>query len=463
MAISVRANAVANSAGAAAASLTITKPTGTVQGDVMVATISINNGSTPTITPPTGWTLIVRTNNTTVLGQANYIRVAGASEGANYQWTNTSEFISGVIVSYVGVDNTAPLAGFSALGITTASTSQTYTAATQQAETVYAVLCGSSRNTTGTTTVSTASSGSMTDGDTCTTATDFIESYVLDQHATYSFIPGPLSVAPGATTLSRSCTGITCIVLLRPAVPTGVLAPVFTAAILQRANSGTAVVPSVQTFYPNEVIYAFVIGTGGGTVTVSISGGSLTWTKQYSHQDSVLTQGYLWVFTAIPSSPLAASTITASSAAGDDMTMLIYTFLGANTTAPIGATGNSETNTGAASKAITTTVNNSWVWAMYYDTTADTVPTAGTGQTNVWNGKDTNELAALNYSRQTATTSSSGTSVIMNMTAPTADATSLSVIELLPFTASPIGKDTGNLNNSLGANITQGLNRAASF
>ena len=101
----------ASSAGAASGTLTINKPTGTVQDDVMIASIGVRP-NTATITPPSGWTLVRRINNTnaTASSLAVYSRVAGASEPASYAWTfDTSAGSAGGIQTFSGVDTTNPI------------------------------------------------------------------------------------------------------------------------------------------------------------------------------------------------------------------------------------------------------------------------------------------------------------------------------------------------------------------
>lgn len=95
-----------------AASLTITKPAGTVAGDVMIAAVTATPSSIP-ITPPTGWTLIQsqqQTANTSSVVSAFY-RVAGASEPSSYTWILASGHAGAVggILSYSGVDTAVPL------------------------------------------------------------------------------------------------------------------------------------------------------------------------------------------------------------------------------------------------------------------------------------------------------------------------------------------------------------------
>ncbi|HLG04977.1 MAG TPA: autotransporter-associated beta strand repeat-containing protein, partial [Gemmatimonadales bacterium] len=92
-----------------ATSLVISKPSGTVEGDVMIAAVAVRP-NTATITAPSGWTLIRRTNNTnaTANSQATYRKVAGSSEPSSYTWTLGSSPTGGAggIMTFYGV-NTA--------------------------------------------------------------------------------------------------------------------------------------------------------------------------------------------------------------------------------------------------------------------------------------------------------------------------------------------------------------------
>ena len=88
-------------------SLTINKPTGVVQGDVMFVNIAQtgNNTTDPSLS---GWTLIDSTSlaGTTARYGAVFYKVAGASEGASYTFTLGSGVSSAVgdIVAFSGVN-----------------------------------------------------------------------------------------------------------------------------------------------------------------------------------------------------------------------------------------------------------------------------------------------------------------------------------------------------------------------
>src|SRR5712692_8619745 len=50
--------------------VTVSMPTGILAGDLLIAQIAVRGGSTTTITPPAGWSLILRTNSGGSIAQA---------------------------------------------------------------------------------------------------------------------------------------------------------------------------------------------------------------------------------------------------------------------------------------------------------------------------------------------------------------------------------------------------------
>lgn len=86
---------------------TINKPTGTADGDVMVATL-VYGGTTTTCTPPAGWTETKRTTFGTRV-MVTYQKVA-SSEGASYTFTlSTAADGAHAISSFRGCDTTTPV------------------------------------------------------------------------------------------------------------------------------------------------------------------------------------------------------------------------------------------------------------------------------------------------------------------------------------------------------------------
>jgi hypothetical protein len=91
--------------------LTIAKPAGTVEHDVMIASITARP-STVTLTAPAGWTLVRRVDN--AAGSTNtlaiYSKVAGAAEPGQYHWQiSASTGAAGGIQSFANVDTVNPI------------------------------------------------------------------------------------------------------------------------------------------------------------------------------------------------------------------------------------------------------------------------------------------------------------------------------------------------------------------
>lgn len=92
----------------AVASLTISKPSGVVDGDLMVAFIGCT-GSAVTITPPAGWTAIRNDTDTSTINERSFWKIA-SSEGASYDFTfSASTNCLGSIHRITGHDATTPI------------------------------------------------------------------------------------------------------------------------------------------------------------------------------------------------------------------------------------------------------------------------------------------------------------------------------------------------------------------
>jgi len=92
-------------------SITIDQPAGTIQDDVMIASVAVTP-STTTITPPSGWTLVRRTDNgsATTNSLAVYRKAAGASEPTAYTWTlGGATAAAGGIQTFMDVDTANPI------------------------------------------------------------------------------------------------------------------------------------------------------------------------------------------------------------------------------------------------------------------------------------------------------------------------------------------------------------------
>lgn len=88
--------------------MTIAKPAGTVDGDLLVAAITIDN--TNAVTAPAGWTLIADTLfSSSTKHVSTYYKVA-SSEGASWTWTFASTICTGWVGAYSACAPASPLA-----------------------------------------------------------------------------------------------------------------------------------------------------------------------------------------------------------------------------------------------------------------------------------------------------------------------------------------------------------------
>jgi len=94
-------------------SITIQRPSATVAGDVLVASVSARVSGTTSIGAPSGWNLVRRDSGTSGYGnltQAVYYKVAGALEPASYAWAlGSSTSATGGILDAKGVDRVTPI------------------------------------------------------------------------------------------------------------------------------------------------------------------------------------------------------------------------------------------------------------------------------------------------------------------------------------------------------------------
>ena len=94
---------------ATTASLVLSKPSGTVAEDLLIAQILVDDGSDTSISPPDGWTLVRRDNEGNTLGQGLYYRIADGTEGVSFTWTiSPANGAVGAIVRFSGVDTSTP-------------------------------------------------------------------------------------------------------------------------------------------------------------------------------------------------------------------------------------------------------------------------------------------------------------------------------------------------------------------
>jgi prepilin-type N-terminal cleavage/methylation domain-containing protein len=121
----------------AAGTLTLTKPSDVVLGDLLLTHLVLS-GTTGSLTPPAGWTsLDSQTSSQGKLRSLVFWRLATASEPASYGWGSTTAGI-GSIAAFRGVDQTKPIDV--ALGSTSPSNSSSQDAPSVNATTATGAL-----------------------------------------------------------------------------------------------------------------------------------------------------------------------------------------------------------------------------------------------------------------------------------------------------------------------------------
>lgn len=106
-------NAITANSGTAVTTASLTVPSGTAAGDVLVAAITVDLN--PGLTAPAGWTALVNgqsINSSSSSGARAYAyyKAVGASDPATYNWTLSSAAKwGGGITAYRGVNNSTPL------------------------------------------------------------------------------------------------------------------------------------------------------------------------------------------------------------------------------------------------------------------------------------------------------------------------------------------------------------------
>jgi len=208
-----------------------------------------------------------------------------------------------------------------------------------------------------------------------------------------------------------------------------------------RSTSATTIAATaVTTTAANELLLAFVSAdnVSGTTSVTGVAGGGLTW------QLAVRTnaqRGTAEVWRAFAPAVLTNVTVTATLSQSVAASIVVMSFKGADSSGvsgagAIGAVKSASAAAGAPTGTLTTTRSGSWVFGVGNDWDHATARTLGGGQTLVHQ-----YLATIGdtywVQRMTTPTASAGTSVTINDTAPAGDRYDLSLVEILPASATP--------------------------
>jgi hypothetical protein len=212
-----------------------------------------------------------------------------------------------------------------------------------------------------------------------------------------------------------------------PAVtPSKPSSPVPDVNVSVNGTSTTATTAAFSTTQAAELLVAFVAADGpnGGSQTATVSGAGLTWTlsARANGQD-----GTAEIWTATAASVLSNVTVSSTeSRTGFHQSLTVLSFGGSS---GVGATNAANASSGAPTISITTTKNNSLVYAVGEDWDQAIARTVGTGQSLVsqWadsSGGDTFWVQRITYPV------ASPALVMLNESAPTADRWDLASIEI---------------------------------
>lgn len=105
-AIALRGATAAGNTGGS--SVTGAAPAGLTAGDVLVASVDVRGR--PTITAPSGWSLVRYDEAGSTMRKATYVKVAGASESTSWTWSlSRAEGATVVVAAYSGVSTSNPV------------------------------------------------------------------------------------------------------------------------------------------------------------------------------------------------------------------------------------------------------------------------------------------------------------------------------------------------------------------
>jgi hypothetical protein len=437
MAVTYRSSVSTNTGAAAAASLQLNLPAGIQVNDILIAAFSVDGGTASTTTPPSGWTILQSVTQGTNTRLSVYYRIVTGYEAANYTWTfDVARFASGSIVAYSGASIYAPVAFASAL---TASASTTVTGAGPNS--TYEIGRGlqicATRNTTAVTTLTSTGSFAKRE-ETSTTATTFMGVMVQD---TGKGLPiGGL--ANNNCTSTQSVTGLCWSVFIEEARPSfAILGEDEFICGSQTTPVTTTNTALLQTNVPNCLILAFIMINKDVATVSSITGGGLTWVLVGR---SNANAGSTEIWRAFAAAPLPPTSLLITYSQSVTSLNQIFAAIqgadiaGANGSGAIGSFVTGSTTAAAASIGVTTTSDNSWVWAAAsMGNAAPGTITPGSNQTILRSQTDSANAAGSWMWRQNALTPTTGTVVTMNCSAPTTGNCNIAAVEVLPAIRKP--------------------------
>jgi hypothetical protein len=207
----------------------------------------------------------------------------------------------------------------------------------------------------------------------------------------------------------------------------------------QSAASSTISTNALSTHAGNELLLAFVCADGISKTTVkSVSGAGLTWNLVVRTN---VQGGTSEIWRSFAGSAISNTTVTATLAQAAAASITVVTFTGvdasgANGSGAIGAIGSTSYVQGAPAGGLIATRNGSWVLGVANDYDNAKARTLGPNQALIHQYLTTTGDTYW-VQRQIGPTSTSGTLVNINDTAPNSDQFNMSIVEVLPAAPTP--------------------------
>jgi uncharacterized protein YbdZ (MbtH family) len=398
--IALRAAAIGNN-GAGSSTLTIGQPAGTSSGDVMVAHVIVQKAGN-TITPPTGWSQVLRQDSPSAISTATYVRVASSSEPATYMWSFSAVGeASGGIASYIGVNTTAPVdashAQYNASTSNVDNSGLVTTAANDMLVYAVGVIVQTTVN------VPSGFTEVWRTGSRSSTTSEMSQENFASVGAT-----GPIH-----GTLSVSNSNITMLIALRPAGATPPPISLRAAAIGNNGAGGSTLTLSVPAGTSSgDVMVAHVDVRTAGNSIAAPAGWSLVLRQDSS--SAIATATYVKVAGSSEPSSYTWSFGTSGEASGG-----IASYIGVNNSTPVDAAHaqyNASTSNVDNSGVTTTVTNDMLVYAVGF--AAITTVNVPSGFTEQWrtssNSLTTSEMSQENFASVGATGPIHGTLSVSN-------------------------------------------------
>ena len=254
----------------------------------------------------------------------------------------------------------------------------------------------------------------------------------LTNFTTYTFtVTAANTVGAGASSAPSAA--------ITPSVP---VSPVLDAQVSVNGTGTTATTPSFNTTQAGDTLVAFVSADGpttSGSQSVTVSGAGLTWTL-VSRSNTQFGTSEVWTATA--AGKLTGVTVSSvETRTGFHQMLSVLAF---QSSSGIGAVQTANAASGGPTVSLAATKSGSLVYGVGNDWDDSVGRTVGSGQVSTSQWVDTSAGDTFWVQNRSAASTSAGTVLTINDTAPSADRWNLAAVEIKgPAAASPPGAPTG--------------------